>query len=126
MTKQIKKRTAGRSAVSVRLTPEERAVLDRDAGTETLSDHIRARLFGDTQRVSTDARQKMLAQILAQLGKAEIAQAMAELTELARLGLLSDDADTLRALTQAQAEFSALRCDLLRALGLRPKSGGAR
>ncbi len=97
------------------------------------SDNIRFRLFQadaaedvvDTEtRLSPVERQKLLAQILATLGKSGIAATLSELTELARLGLFPNDADTATPLALARDELIKLRRDLLRGLGMRPKSGG--
>lgn len=133
MTNKHKKPSAGRSPVSVRLTPEERLELEKAAGGMSLSRYIRSRLFQvdtvknqncDEERISPVARQKLLAQILSSLGKSGTATTLSELTELARLGLLPDDAEIAPTLAQARDETSKLRSELLRALGLRPKSGG--
>lgn len=107
--------------------------LEAEAGGLPLSRYIRIKLFQggapspstfDGTRLSPHSRQKLLAQILASLGRSGIAASLAELTELARLGLLSDDDELPKLLTSAREEFADLRIDLLRALGLRPKSGG--
>ena len=133
MTNELKKPATGRSPVSVRLTPEERLELEKAAGGMSLSRYIRSRLFqvGTIEnqnhaedRISPAARQKLLAQILSSLGKSGTATALSELAELARLGLLPDDADIAPTLAQARDETAKLREELLRALGLRPKSGG--
>lgn len=70
------------------------------------------------------ARQKLLAQILSSLGRSGTSTALSELAELARLGLLPDGAEIAPTLAQARDEATKLRGELLRALGLRPKSGG--
>ncbi|MEP5730122.1 MAG: hypothetical protein ABJL67_12220 [Sulfitobacter sp.] len=133
MTNSPKKPFSRRSPVSVRLTEEERLRLEAEAGGLPLSRYIRIKLFHsdtpatptlDGTRLSPHSRQKLLAQILASLGRSGIAASLAELTELARLGLLPDDGELPKLLTSAREEFAGLRIDLLRALGLRPKSGG--
>lgn len=133
MTHDSKKPSLGRSPVSVRLTPEERALLEQAAGGMSLSQYIRIRLFqtdtaehaADTEeRLSPVARRKLLAQILASLGKSGIAAALSELSELARLGLNPNDTSIAKPLSDAHDEIAKLRSDLLRGLGLRPKSGG--
>jgi len=132
MTHEHKKPSAGRSPVSVRLTPEERLELEKAAGGVSLSQYIRSRLFQvgtienqncSEERISPAARQILLAQILSSLGKSGTATTLSELTELVRLGLLPDDADIAPTLAQARDEAAKLRGELLRALGLRPKSG---
>lgn len=117
----------------MRLTPEERLELEKAAGGVSLSQYIRSRLFqlgtvesqsNGEERISPAARQKLLAQILSSLGKSGTATALSELAELARLGLLPDNADIAPILAQARDEAIKLRGELLHALGLRPKSGG--
>lgn len=134
MTKEHIKPSTGRSPVSVRLTQEERAQLEQAARGMPLSRYIRARLFdgdgevsdhAEERRLSPADRQKLLAQILARIGQSGLPAALEELAELARLGLLSLDAESVSALSEARDELKALRLDLLRALGLRPKDGGA-
>lgn len=116
--------------VSVRLTPEERAVLEREARGASLSQHIRARLFSDAassasaDRISPEARQRMMAQVLSQMGSMNAGQNLQELAELARLGLLQMTPETESTLQETLREFRDFRHDLLKALGLRPKKGG--
>lgn len=133
MKKQHPNQKAGRSPVSVRLTPEERAELLNAAGDMSLSRYIRSRLFQpDSARTISDAedrispieRQKMLAQILSELGKSGLSKSLAELSELARLGLLPPDTDIAKLLCSTKNELEQLRLNLLRALGLRPKDRG--
>lgn len=122
--------TAKSRPVSVRLTPEERAALERDAKGASLSRHIRARLFDGfdsgvgEMRLSPETRQKLLAQILARLGQMGIAISLSELAELARLGLLDMTPEAERALLDALGDLRDLRRDLLIALGKRPGKGG--
>ena len=117
----------------MRLAPEERLELEKAAGGVSLSQYIRSRLFQvgtienqnhTEDRISPAARQKLLAQILSSLGKSGTTTALSELAELARLGLLPDDAEIAPTLAQARDEATKLRSELLRALGLHPKSGG--
>ncbi|MBM1556250.1 hypothetical protein JQV19_06250 [Sulfitobacter mediterraneus] len=133
MTHEHKKPSSGRSPVSVRLTHEERTLLEQAAGDMSLSRYIRFKLFQadrhnsasyDQERLSPAARQKLLAQILSSLGKSELSVPLAELAELTRLGLLPNGTNVAAPLAQARGELSKLRHDLLRALGLRPKDGG--
>lgn len=118
----------------MRLTQEERARLEQAARGMPLSRYIRVRLFdgigvdvghGDEHRLSPADRQKLLAQILARMGQSGLPASLAELAELARLGLLPLEADAAATLSDARDELKALRLDLLRALGLRPKDGDA-
>jgi|OM-RGC.v1.026554195 hypothetical protein len=130
MTKQSQ-HTAKAQPVSVRLMPEERALLEREAGGLSLSEFIRARLFGEAvtasfdfdDRLSPEVRQKMLAQILAKLGESDAGKPLAELAELARLGLLQMSTEEQLILKTAISDLHELRLDLIKALGMRPKKG---
>lgn len=133
MTHEQKKPSSGRSPVSVRLTHEERKLLEQAAGEMSLSRYIRFRLFHadckssaalNQDRFSPAVRQKLLAQMLSALGKSELSSSLAELAELTRLGLLPNGTNVAAPLAQARDELSKLRHDLLLALGLRPKDGG--
>lgn len=126
---------AGRSPVSVRLTDDERSILKSEACGKSLSEHIRTRLFRTDapklaveteQRISTLERQKLLAQILSELGKSTISAHLKELTELAQLGLLPDCNELCETLRRNEAELDELRLTVLRGLGLHPKSGGSK
>ncbi|WP_147283790.1 hypothetical protein [Bosea caraganae] len=118
--------------LSLRLTPEERRQLERDAGGHPLSAYIRHRLFSspapssaplgtDTARISPGERQRQLAQILSRLGGCGIGRALLELADAARIGILPLTPDVLAELRSALRDIADLRADLLRALGLKPQ-----
>lgn len=101
------------------------------AGERPVSAYIRERLFTDMntecvaeedRRLSPLERQRMLARILMAIGSSSISDRIAEFAELSRLGLLPNYADATALLRDVRDELSALRLDLLRALGSRPKN----
>jgi len=92
----------------------------------TLSAYIRARLFDATPSpdlLPHETRQKLLAQILAELGQSGIAASLSELARAAEAGLLPLSPDVLGELRSACRSVEKIRAVLLRALGLR--SGGS-
>ena len=76
---------------------------------------------GAEDRLSPQARQRLLARILAQLGASGALASLADLAALAREGGLYLSTDDLAVLHATLAEVRALRGDLLRALGKRPR-----
>ncbi|WP_439629950.1 hypothetical protein [Shinella sp.] len=123
------------SPLSLRLTPEERATLEAAAGGRALGAYIRARLFagegrhtigvesdgnGNAERLSPEARQRLLAQILGALGQSRALRSLSELAEAARIGVLPLAPDVLADIRAACAGIQEIRLVLLRALGLKP------
>ena len=108
--------------VSIRLSAGERSRLEADAGTKSLSDHIRARLFGGAARErrvqTTTANARQLAHILAALGASELGPNLRELVHAARIGALPVTPDTVQALTAACTATIEIRNGLMTALGL--------
>ncbi|MEW5421953.1 hypothetical protein HNS03_08530 [Amorphus sp. 3PC139-8] len=113
--------------VSIRLTAEERALLERRAGSLGLSTFIRNRLFED----GAEARrprgrfpvkdQQALAQVLAFLGKAGLAANVAELAKAMRVGTLPVSEETETALQVACADIAAIKVAVMRALGIQER-----
>lgn len=116
--------------ISVRLTGEERLLLEQQARGRPLSEYIRNHLFpsGSTKssevRLSKMDRTRLLAQILAKLGTSKSGKALVDLSELVSAGVFPASEDIAATLRDAQIEFRSLRQDLLKALGSRPKNGG--
>ncbi|MBP0614230.1 hypothetical protein [Jiella mangrovi] len=130
-TKTRTKRGSVAAPISLRLTPEERAQLKIAAKGQSQSSYIRQRLFSGSddanspdlafsaeQRLRPADRQRLLVQILANLGKAQIGASLVELSEAARLGVLPLTPDILTELRAACAHVTEIRSMLLRALGM--------
>jgi hypothetical protein len=107
--------------VSIRLTVEERARLEAEAGRRSLSDYIRSRLFGQEARCTATRAQRpddrLLAQILAKLGQSELVTGLKEISRALQTGVPVTP-ETERAVHAAARSISEIRTDLLRALGL--------
>lgn len=109
---------------SLRLTFEERARLEDEAGDMALGAYVRARLF-DANRIAPRRRSKKpvkdhaaLAHVLALLGKSHISNNINQLAKAANTGSLPVTIDTERALNDAVRDVASMRRLLLAALNL--------
>lgn len=112
---------------SIRLTFEERARLERAAGNKPLGEYIRLKLLGDDSKPRKTPRrpkndQRLLAQILAALGSSGLGPNLKELAHAAKLGALPESPETVSDINAACADVSAIRMQLISALGLKPDS----
>ena len=108
---------------SLRLTKEERAELERRAGSMPLASYIKSVLFaGDAptyraRRKPPVSDRKALADVLACLGASRLAANISQLAKAANIGDLYFDEGTKRDLNRASADIAAMRDMLMRALG---------
>ena len=117
---------ARRAPVSIRLSKAEHLRLkhDADAYDLTLSAYIRERLFDDSGNydlLPNETRQKLLAQILAELGSGRVSNSLTEIAEAANVGLLVLTPEIKQKIHTACGHVQDIHSSLLRALGLRPK-----
>lgn len=109
---------------SLRLTFEERARLEREAGDEPLGSYIRSRVFDETKppprrRGKRPVKDhKALAKLFAMLGAGRIASNLNQLAKAANSGSLVMDADTERLLKETLRAIIWMRVKLMQALGL--------
>ena len=121
MTKRQGKRTP---PFSIRLTFDERARLERHAGTMGVSAYIKSLIFAeDAPRYRARAKsplrdQQALAEVLACLGASRIANNLNQLAHAANLGNLYFDDPTRIALNQACTDVRVMRQLLMTALGV--------
>jgi len=114
---------------SLRLTFEERAQLEKDAGDMPLGAYIRSRLFDDDVRTprrkyrSPSVDTKALAQLLGALGQSRIANNLNQLARAANSGSLDLTPDTEAALKSACDDIREMRGLLLKALGFQHETG---
>ena len=113
---------------SLRLTFEERARLNYEAGDMTLSDYVRSKLFAGEyippakpkrRRKSPVKDHAALAQVLALLGKSHIANNINQLAKAANTGSLPVNIETERALNDAANDVARMRKMLIEALDLK-------
>ena len=112
--------------VSLRMTFEEKARLERDAAGMSLSSFIRWRLF-DPGNAAPKTRgkfpvkdQQALARLLAHLGQSRLANNLNQLARAANSGSLPITPDTEAAINDAAEEVRWMRRILLEALNLEP------
>jgi hypothetical protein len=110
---------------SLRLTASEKATLLRQARGMPLGAYIRSRLLKGSESPRQESRRpavedKLLAQLLAELGNARLANNLNQLAKSANLGTLPVTPDTEEALQAACQDVQRMRNILMRALGLRP------
>jgi hypothetical protein len=114
---------------SLRLTYEERARLIAEAGRKPLGAYIRERLFGEDaaprKRSGNNPVKdhEALGRVLGALGRSRLASNLNQLAKAVHSGSLPVTPETETDLKQACREISALRADLLRALGKVPGDG---
>ena len=111
---------------SLRLTFEERAALEHAAGNFPLGTYIKLKAFdGRPLQLQGQGMRRpvkdpeALAQILALLGRARLANNLNQLAHAANSGSLPVTPETLAAIQEACAEVVAMRRALLQALGQR-------
>jgi hypothetical protein len=109
---------------SLRLSFEQRARLEREAGDMSLGGYIQSRLFdSDNPQVRRRSKNpvkdhKALAQALGLLGQSRISSNLNQLARAANTGSLPVTPDTEAALLDALGEIHAIRRLLMEALNL--------
>jgi len=99
------------------------------AGDLSVSEYVRRQIFGVTaatkcenaseMRLTPQARQKLLAQILMRLGRLDTTKKINLLMDGVQSDLVGISPEAITTLTALDQEIKALRQDLLKALGLR-------
>ncbi|MGS4884964.1 plasmid mobilization protein [Roseibium sp. MB-4] len=115
---------AAASPVTLRLSNNERALLEEWAKGSSMSAYIRKCLFDDQEtkrkkrrRPEPVADQKALAQVLGMLGSSRIANNLNQLAFHANSGTLAVDQDVIDKINEAYGHVCVLRTELLKALG---------
>jgi hypothetical protein len=114
---------------SLRLSHEERARLVAEAGRKPLGSYIRERLLGENaaprkRRGNSPVKDhEALGRVLGALGRSRLSSNLNQLAKAVHTGSLPVTPETEADLKQACREISAMRADLLRALGKSPGGG---
>ncbi len=113
---------------SIRLSFDERAQLEQAAGNMALGAYIREKLLTTPEerkavRKTPTEDRKILAQLLAVLGKAHLANNLNQLAKAVNTGSLDVTPDTERMIRECYAEVMWMRQMLIEGLGLMPKKG---
>lgn len=122
-TKPTKKRTP---PLSVRISDDERALLESWAGRMPLGTYVKKRLFDGVDIKPRKARQRsvveeydLLARLLGTLGRTDAFRNLGKLIALVENDRLDLDDDDLQTILGACACITAMRRDLVEALGLK-------
>ncbi len=112
---------------SIRLSAEERASLERKAGSRPLGRYIRAKLLGDDETPRKAARTPtidyaLLGQVLGMLGKSEQVSCLFLLLAAAEAERVRLGEAERQALDEACTDVREMRALLIRALGLRSET----
>ncbi|SFL29756.1 hypothetical protein SAMN05216302_10562 [Nitrosomonas aestuarii] len=112
------------SPFCLRLTPEERALLERGAAGLPLGEYVRQRVF-DENRIKRRTRNKhpvrdhqILSQLLGELGCSRLSNNLNQLAKAANSGLLILTPEVKTALLNACADIRHIREALMKSLGL--------
>lgn len=114
---------------SLRLTAAERARLESEAAGKALGAYIRERLFGGDatprqRRGSPPVKDhEALGRVLGALGQSRLSSNLNQLAKAVNTGSLPVTPETEAEMKEACREVSALRDELLRALGKSPGDG---
>ena len=113
--------------VSLRVSSEEKARLQREAAGLSISAYVRERLFGEAARPRKTRGKfpvkdhEALARVLRALGCSNLAQDFDALSWAVRDGSVQLDDDSKRAFVRACADVSAMHRELIAALGLKAR-----
>jgi len=108
---------------SLRLTFEERAKIEAQAGDMPVGAYIKSLLLGEDapkyrkRRKPPVEDRELLAQVLACLGASRLASNLNQLAKATHVGNFYFDHDTKRSIKQACNDIRAMRILLMRALG---------
>ena len=115
---------------SLRLTADERARLEHEAGETPLATYIKFRLFNGLPELSTYKLRRaggrastdtlLIAKLLAALGDSRLASNLNQLAKSANMGTLDVRPETEKELLEACTAIQSMRRDLVAALGLKP------
>jgi len=109
---------------SLRLTPEERAQLEKDAAGMSLGAYIRSRLFDKslpkrrTRGKNPVKDRQALAQVLGAMGGSRLANNLNQLAKAANSGSLPVTPETAKIIQEAYEEIRWMRQLLMKALGM--------
>lgn len=111
---------------SLRLSAEERARLEAEAGGKPLGAYIRERLLGpnaDKRRIQRKPRidEQKIATVLAELGRSRLSSNLNQLAKSVNMGTLDVSRDVEQELKDACGAVLAMRDALIIALGLKPE-----
>ena len=113
---------------SLRLSVEERALLDAQAGGRPLGAYIRQRLLGEKSDKRRSIRkpkvdERQIAALLAELGRSRLSSNLNQLAKAANVGTLDVSKEVEAQLQEMYQAILDMRDALITALGLKPEGG---
>ena len=107
---------------SLRLTPAQRRQLDNEAGTKTVGEYVRSRLFENPTPQKRVFRrpvqdEQTLTQVLGALGKSRLSSNLNQMAKAVHSGSLPLTPETEQAILTACAEITEMRALVIKALG---------
>ncbi|WP_299733074.1 plasmid mobilization relaxosome protein MobC [uncultured Tateyamaria sp.] len=112
--------------LSLRLSDEERTLLEQQAGNLALGAYIKLVVFDEAaptyrkRQKPPVAEQQLLAEVLARLGQSRTANNLNQIAKHLNQGTLVVDEELEADLQQAIAEVAWMRATLMKALGIKP------
>lgn len=114
--------TAKRSSpLSLRLSADERARLERMADGQPLGSFIKTRLFGDRCKAAAHPSRGEIAQALALLGQRGDGPSIRSMAQAVEQGTLSLDPETQASIRAACADVAVIKSLLMKALGIKER-----
>lgn len=107
---------------SLRLTPAQRRQLDNEAGTKTVGEYVRSRLFENPTPQKRVFRrpvqdEQTLTQVLGALGRSRLSSNLNQMAKAVHSGSLPLTPETEQAILTACAEVAEMRALVIKALG---------
>ncbi|OLF77685.1 hypothetical protein AWH62_03145 [Maricaulis sp. W15] len=107
--------------LSLRLSADERARLERMADGKPLGGFIKACLFGDRRKAATNPIREEVARALALLGQSGIGPAIRSMARDAERGTLPLDPETQASIRAACADVAVIKSLLMKSLGIKER-----
>ncbi len=117
--------------LSIRVTPQEKALLQRLAGKHAISTYVRHRLFGDVtamraKRYEEKPKQPKLdhveiARLLGMFGQSELARSMLALSLAVQAGQLVASSEVEQQICRACDDIHEIKTTLIMALKVKPQ-----
>lgn len=116
----------GTRILSIRISDQQYAELERKAGRKTVSQYARELLSFEVKSKPKTRRapkndEVLLARILAAFGSSDMAASMRDIAAAARNGALPESPSILLDLQAACLAIQKMRHDLIKALGIKPE-----
>lgn len=109
------------SPLSLRLSVDERARLERMANGKPLGGFIKSRLFSERRKTATQSGREEVAHVLALFGQSGIGPAIRSMARDAERGTLPLDPETQASIRAACADLAVIKSLLMKALGIKER-----